>query len=148
MLQKRDAGRRCRRIRWSMCGAWSMPYTPPARVAAYTSTVHVKSLVAAGVDSVEHGYGLDENDLATLVARGGVWTPEPRPVRSRCSRSSDFPQRPPSPRPAPAARRYLGLAGLTEGRPADLVTYHDDPRDDPRLLARPVAVLANGSRIR
>ena len=47
-----------------------------------------------------------------------------------------------------AAGRYLGLAGLTEGRPADLVTYHDDPRDDPRLLARPVAVLANGSRIR
>jgi len=36
-----------------------------------------------------------------------------------------------------AARRYLGLAGLTEGRPADLVTYHDDPRDDPTLLAQP-----------
>src|SRR5262249_22397556 len=46
-----------------------------ARVAAHTTTAHVKSLIAAGIDSVEHGTGLDEDDLVELAARGGAWTP-------------------------------------------------------------------------
>jgi imidazolonepropionase-like amidohydrolase len=46
-----------------------------ARVAAHTTTSFVKQLVAAGVDSVEHGDALDEDDLAVLAARGGAWTP-------------------------------------------------------------------------
>jgi imidazolonepropionase-like amidohydrolase len=56
-----------------------------ARVAAHTTTGYVKQLVAAGVDSVEHGDGLDEDDLAALAGRGGAWTPtlcaaiDPRP---------------------------------------------------------------------
>lgn len=56
-----------------------------ARVAAHTNTTFVKELIAAGVDSIEHGDGLDEADLATLAAQGGAWTPtlcagiEPRP---------------------------------------------------------------------
>ena len=168
-----------------------------ARVAAHSTTVHVKSLIDAGIDSVEHGYGLDEDDLGTLVARGGAWTPtlcaftaaapsaEDPDRRERYLRAqerlgwllpaaanigvtimtgtdvvgtlarevallAEFGLAPTAALAAAstAARRYLGLAGLTEGRPADLVTYHDDPRDDPRLLARPAAVVANGSRIR
>jgi imidazolonepropionase-like amidohydrolase len=47
-----------------------------------------------------------------------------------------------------AARRFLGLADLSEGRPADLVTYHADPRDDPQVLARPAAIIVQGTRIR
>jgi imidazolonepropionase-like amidohydrolase len=47
-----------------------------------------------------------------------------------------------------AARRFLGLPDLADGVPADLVTFDSDPRDDPEVLANPVAVLLNGRRIR
>lgn len=47
-----------------------------------------------------------------------------------------------------AARRFLGLAGPTDGKPVDLVSYHADPRDDPDVLTRPAAVIAHGIRIR
>lgn len=56
-----------------------------ARVAVHTTTPFVKELVTAGVDSVEHGDGLDEADLSALAAQGGAWTPtlcaaiDPRP---------------------------------------------------------------------
>jgi imidazolonepropionase-like amidohydrolase len=46
-----------------------------ARVAAHTTSAFVRQLIAAGVDSVEHGDGLEEDDLAALAARGGAWTP-------------------------------------------------------------------------
>jgi imidazolonepropionase-like amidohydrolase len=45
-----------------------------ARVAAH-STMSASSLVAMGVDSIEHGNGLTEDDLRVLGARGGAWTP-------------------------------------------------------------------------
>lgn len=45
------------------------------RVAAHTTTSQVGALVAAGVDSVEHGTALDEQVLAALGAAGGAWTP-------------------------------------------------------------------------
>jgi RimJ/RimL family protein N-acetyltransferase len=72
-----------------------------ARVAAHTTTAHVKSLIGAGIDSVEHGTGLDEDDLAELAARGGAWTPtlcaftavastaNDRERRERCLRARD-----------------------------------------------------------
>jgi imidazolonepropionase-like amidohydrolase len=47
-----------------------------------------------------------------------------------------------------AARSFLGIDGLAPGRPADLVTYHHDPRTDPETLARPAAVVSGGRRIR
>jgi imidazolonepropionase-like amidohydrolase len=46
-----------------------------ARVAAHTATRHVAALVEVGVDSVEHGYAIDEVDLRAVAARGGAWTP-------------------------------------------------------------------------
>ena len=46
-----------------------------------------------------------------------------------------------------APRAFLGLPGLTDGEPAELVTYHDDPREDPDVLRRPVAVVHAGHRI-
>ncbi|MFI0483639.1 amidohydrolase family protein [Actinomadura sp. 9N215] len=46
-----------------------------------------------------------------------------------------------------AASDFLGAPGLRPGRPANLVTYDDDPRDDPAILARPAAVFASGRRV-
>jgi imidazolonepropionase-like amidohydrolase len=46
------------------------------------------------------------------------------------------------------ARRFLGFPDLDEGEYADLVTFDSDPRDDPAVLARPAAVVANGVRLR
>ena len=45
-----------------------------ARVAAH-SMLAASALVAMGVDSLEHGNGLDEADLVALGRRGGAWTP-------------------------------------------------------------------------
>jgi imidazolonepropionase-like amidohydrolase len=45
------------------------------------------------------------------------------------------------------ARQYLGLPGLVEGAPADVVGYADDPRADPGVLSRPAFVMLDGSRI-
>jgi imidazolonepropionase-like amidohydrolase len=42
------------------------------------------------------------------------------------------------------ARSWLGLPGLEEGAPADLVAYRDDPRQDPGVLAEPILVMLDG----
>jgi imidazolonepropionase-like amidohydrolase len=167
------------------------------RVAAHTTTRHVAELIAAGIDSVEHGTELAEADLPALAARGGAWTPtlcasfggpvaepDPERARRRAERRELLGQLLPRaaalgvtvltgtdvvgsiPRevallvelglPAPdalaaastAARRFLGLPGLTDGAPANLVSYEADPRDDPAVLAEPAAVLVRGIRVR
>jgi imidazolonepropionase-like amidohydrolase len=46
-----------------------------ARVAAHSTTGYVAELIAAGIDSVEHGTALDEADIESLATRGGAWTP-------------------------------------------------------------------------
>jgi imidazolonepropionase-like amidohydrolase len=46
-----------------------------ARVAAHANDPVVSTLIAAGVDSVEHGGALTEADLEKLAAAGGAWTP-------------------------------------------------------------------------
>jgi imidazolonepropionase-like amidohydrolase len=47
-----------------------------------------------------------------------------------------------------SARAYLGLPGLTEGAPADLVVYPDDPRRDLRTLDHPSRVILRGNVVR
>jgi imidazolonepropionase-like amidohydrolase len=47
-----------------------------------------------------------------------------------------------------AARAYLGRPGFVPGAPADLVTYHDDPRNDPGILKQPAAIIRRGTRIK
>ena len=42
------------------------------------------------------------------------------------------------------ARRYLGLPGIEEGAPADLVAYADDPRGDVEVLAAPLLLILDG----
>lgn len=43
------------------------------------------------------------------------------------------------------ARAWLGRPGLTEGAPADLVVYEEDPRADVRVLSAPRRVVLNGA---
>ncbi|MFC8430057.1 amidohydrolase family protein [Streptomyces sp. NPDC057253] len=43
-----------------------------------------------------------------------------------------------------SARAWLGRPGLTEGAPADLVVYGQDPRADVRVLADPARIVLNG----
>jgi imidazolonepropionase-like amidohydrolase len=43
-----------------------------------------------------------------------------------------------------SARAYLGMAGLSEGAPADAVIYDADPRRDLSQLAAPRAVILRG----
>jgi imidazolonepropionase-like amidohydrolase len=46
-----------------------------ARVAAHTQWQVVRDVVAAGVDSIEHGSLLDAETLALMAERGIAWTP-------------------------------------------------------------------------
>lgn len=45
------------------------------RVAAHTTMPNVAQLVAAGVDSIEHGTRLDESGVTAMADRGTAWTP-------------------------------------------------------------------------
>lgn len=46
-----------------------------ARVAVHSTVPDAGQLVAAGVDSVEHGFGLDEDAVRDMAGRGTAWTP-------------------------------------------------------------------------
>jgi imidazolonepropionase-like amidohydrolase len=166
-----------------------------ARVAVHTNTSFVKELIAVGVNSVEHGDGLDEEDLKALATRGGAWTPtlcagiEPRPGddperrKRRAQRRERLGYLLPiaaglgvtimagtdrvgsiarevtlmtelglTPEAAlaaasTAAHNFLGVGGLQVGELADLVSYHDDPREDLGVLAEPVAIVVQGVRV-
>jgi imidazolonepropionase-like amidohydrolase len=83
--------------------------------------------VLAGTDSLPHGRIIDE--VLSLAAAGL------RPHDALAAASWD-------------ARRYLGLAGLEPGAPADAVVYAEDPRSDLGQLAHPIAVILRGRRVR
>lgn len=55
--------------------AVSIAHAAGARVAVHTMADGASDAVAAGVDSIEHGPFLTEEDLKTLAARGGAWVP-------------------------------------------------------------------------
>ncbi|MGE5290799.1 MAG: hypothetical protein ACM3ML_27125 [Micromonosporaceae bacterium] len=46
-----------------------------ARVAVHSTVPNAGRLVAVGVDSIEHGDGLDEPAIEEMAARGTAWTP-------------------------------------------------------------------------
>jgi len=46
-----------------------------ARVAVHSTVPDAGQLVAAGVDSVEHGWGLDADAVRDMADRGTAWTP-------------------------------------------------------------------------
>jgi len=55
--------------------AVSVAHDAGVRVAVHTMAHGASEAVAAGVDSIEHGPFLTEEDLSTLAARGGAWVP-------------------------------------------------------------------------
>jgi len=46
------------------------------------------------------------------------------------------------------ARTWLGLPGIEEGAPADLVAFREDPREDASTLADPTLIVLDGRLIR
>ncbi len=46
------------------------------------------------------------------------------------------------------ARRFLGVPGISEGAPADVVVYGEDPRKNARALRDPIAIFRDGTRLR
>ena len=164
-----------------------------ARVAAHATLPGVVELIAAGVDSVEHGTGLDAAAVEEMGRRGVAWTPtlcaiqqsldEPEVAPEKRQRVEEARERLSELLPLAVRHKVAVLAGtdvvgslprevalLAEfglepnealaaasewGRRfidpastrADIVTYHDDPRNDPSLLARPAAVVIDGVRI-
>jgi imidazolonepropionase-like amidohydrolase len=46
------------------------------------------------------------------------------------------------------AREWLGLPGLEDGAPADLIVYAEDPRTDVRILAAPTRIVLRGAVVR
>ena len=46
-----------------------------------------------------------------------------------------------------AARSWLGLLGVEDGAPADLVVFPDDPREDPHALRHPALIVLRGTVI-
>ena len=104
--------------RWYLDGA--------ARHGALTAAaVEAGVTVLAGTDSRPHGRVADE--VRALVAAGVA----PHDALATASWT---------------ARRYLGIAGLTPGAPADAVVFDADPRSDLSQLDTPRAVIFRGRR--
>ncbi|HZP26583.1 MAG TPA: amidohydrolase family protein [Dehalococcoidia bacterium] len=82
-------------------------------------------LVLAGTDAGMGPHGMVAGEIE-LLARAGL------PLETALAGGSW------------AARRYLGLPGIEEGAPADLVAYADDPRDRLSTLSRPLLRILDG----
>ena len=179
-----------------------------ARVAVHTfSTEALPGLIAAGVDSVEHGTGLTPELIDALAASGAALVPTMINIgtfpaiasaararfpiyASRMARlHAGFPAvvrdayeagvpiyvgtdagggiehglaatemhllhaaglRPEAVLAAGSwgARAWLGLPGLTDGAPADLVAYDRDPRADLQVLSEPARIVLRGHVVR
>lgn len=159
--------------------------------------------IEAGVDSIEHGWGLDEALLDKMAAKGIAWTPmvgiaplmlrgqshshEPLPgqadwIEARLEAMATtlnyalrqgvpvltgtdwFPMvtladelavlhklnvsnRDALAMATVVARKFLGVPGLDEGAPADLVLFRDDPREDLARVRQPEVVLLHGETV-
>ena len=180
------------------------------RVAAHAERTG-RGVLEAGVDSIEHGFNLEEADLRLMAERGVAWAPttnlfvqdlghvadmlkaneDPErgqrleewrgglidqftamagmvPLAARlgvrllastdtCGTVADEVERwidwgvDPEVAVGAAswdARRYLLGEQALEGASADVVTYDEDPREDPSVLRQPEAILLRGRRMK
>lgn len=101
---------------WFLSGAASLA---PAVVAAHEAGVRL----LAGTDATRYGDLVGE--VEWLVGAG---LPGPAAVEAASW----------------GAREYLGLPGLVEGAPADVVVYPADPRVEPAVLRHPTRVVLRG----
>jgi len=100
--------------------AWLENYRAMLPVAAAAGVV-----IMAGTDTA----GTVVDEVRTLIEFGLT------PVQALRAATTD-------------ARRFLGEASLDDGAPADVVTFEEDPREDPSALARPASVVLAGYRVR
>ncbi|MEU7904589.1 amidohydrolase family protein [Actinoplanes sp. NPDC049118] len=169
------------------------------RVATHCQTAQgTRNAVLAGVDSLEHGWFLDEELIDHMVRNGTAFVPTLTVFQDKIAEvreREDSPRRDwalkgcegtldtvraavdagvtilagtdsypcgtiatevdwlirggMSPEAAIGgaswtARSWLGLPGLVDGAPADLVVYDTDPTLDPRVLAHPSAIILRG----
>lgn len=180
----------------SLRGLVERVHAAGGRVAAHSQWSGVRDVVAAGVDSIEHGCALNRETLQTMAARGVAWTPtlsafnaplaaDARAdlVERRAAVLANYREMIPAahglgvpilvgtdtvgtvvdeirqlidyglaPRVAlaaatTAARTFLGAGALDDGASADVVTFDDDPREDPDVLRRPAAIVLRGRRL-
>lgn len=186
----------------ALAAAVRVAHDAGARVAIHTMAPEVPSAaVRAGVDSIEHGLFLTEDDITSLGARGGAWVPTlvnmqavidqigpessggrllteglgrvrsllpaagSRGVAVLAGSDLAFPHgkiglevmrliefgMSPGDAVAAASSRayeYAGvMAGFEAGRPADLVAFEADPRDDPSTLLEPHTVIRAGTPV-
>jgi imidazolonepropionase-like amidohydrolase len=195
---------------WSLAelrAAVEAAHSAGARVAVHTFAADtLPDLIAAGVDSIEHGTGLSDDLIPALVATGAALVPTlintanfpaiadsatrypdyaahmrrlhaGAAARVRAAYEAGVPvyvgtdaggQLPHGLVAAEiralhaaglstvdalaagswAARSWLGLPGLAEGAPADLVAYRTDPRLDLSTLDAPSRIVLRGKVIR
>lgn len=177
-----------------------------ARVAVHTFSVEaLPGLLAAGVDSIEHGTGLTVDLIDQMASRGTALVPTAiniatfPEIAARAGRypvyaarmlrlHAEFPAVVRAAHEAGVpiyvgtdagglahgqvvaemlalhalglspdavlaagswgAREWLGLPGLVEGAPADLIVYDEDPRADLRALAHPSRIVLRGRVVR
>jgi imidazolonepropionase-like amidohydrolase len=187
-----------------MAAAVDAAHAAGARVAVHTfGEESVAALVRVGVDSVEHGTGLSDDDIAVMASRGTALVPTMINVETfggiAAQAAGKFPgyaahmlalrdRFPAVVRAAYeagvpiyvgsdagggiahglaaremlllhgagmtpldvlragswGAREWLGLPGLVDGGPADLVVYDTDPRADLRTLLSPRLIVLRG----
>ena len=94
----------------------------PALLAA---AVEAGVRILAGTDAGMGPHGMIANEIG-LLARMGLG-----PLRALAAGSWE-------------GRAFLGLPGIEEGAPADLVAYDRDPREDPGVLSEPFLVILDG----
>jgi imidazolonepropionase-like amidohydrolase len=189
-----------------MAAAIADAHAAGARVAVHTfAEESVAALVRAGVDSVEHGTGLSEEDISEMARRGTALVPTMTNVAtfgdiaagaeakfpSYARHMRDLERRHPAIVAAAyeagvpiyvgtdaggtlahglavsemirlheragmstvdvlaagsyGARAWLGVPGLVEGGPADLVVYERDPRADLTALLDPRLIVLRGT---
>jgi imidazolonepropionase-like amidohydrolase len=101
---------------WYLSGA-------TAHAASAAAAADAGVTILAGTDSRPHGRVADE---VRALAAAGL-----RPHDALAAASW-------------AARSYLGLSGLTNGAPADVVVYDEDPCRDLSQLDKPQAIVLRG----
>jgi len=167
-----------------------------ARIAIHVTTPDAIAMaIEAGFDSIEHGWGIQEDHLAEMKKRGIAFVPtmtiladaaqflpgmglnhhtvdeelifakrHPEMVRRafeagvtilagtdaglvphglvaeeiRLLIAAGLPQQEALAAGSWEARRYLELPCIEEGAPADITAYPDDPRNDLKVLSRPI----------
>src|SRR3954453_22394832 len=103
---------------------------PPARALLAPQREMLPLAAELGVTLLT---GTDEEPHGSVAAEGAALVRYGAPARAAVAAATA------------GARGYLGLPGLEDGAPADLVVFDRDPREDVAVLAEPAAGVAAGA---